>query len=59
MTQISIDSTEFQEFSVPFEGDLIDIVLNFRFDHWLIDVTYNNKELNGLRPFIRSNNVRR
>jgi hypothetical protein len=49
MTKIDIDSTEFQEFSVLFEGDLISITLNFRFDNWLMDLSYNDKELKGVR----------
>lgn len=49
MTQINIDATEFQEFSVPFEGDLITITLDFRFDNWLMSVNYQDKKLSGLR----------
>lgn len=49
MIKVDIDSTEFQEFSVPFEGELINIILNFRFDNWLMNVSYKDKELNGLR----------
>lgn len=49
MTKINIDSTEFQEFFVPFEDDLITISLNFRFDNWLMNVSYLDKELNGVR----------
>lgn len=49
MTKIDIDSTEFQEFSIPFEDSLIQIVLNFRFDNWLMNITYLDKQLNGVR----------
>lgn len=49
MTQIDIDSTEFQEFSILFEGELISVVLDFRFDNWLMNVSYQDKELNGVR----------
>ncbi len=49
MTKIDIDATEFQEFQVPFEDDLITIALNFRFDNWLMNVSYLEKELNGVR----------
>lgn len=49
MTKIDIDSTEYQEFSVPFEGELITVSLNFRIDNWLMDIAYQEKELNGVR----------
>ena len=49
MRKIDIDSTESQEFSISFEGDLINIVLDFRQGNWFMNVTYNDKTLNGIR----------
>ena len=49
MKKIEIDSTEFQEFSIPFEGELVTVTLNFRFDNWLMSVSYKDKEVNNLR----------
>jgi len=49
MKQITIDSTEFQEFTIPFEEDFIRITLNFRQGSWFMDLSYEDKTLNGVR----------
>lgn len=49
MKKIIIDSTEFQEFSVPFEGDFIRITLNFRQGAWFMSINHLDKDLNGIR----------
>jgi len=49
MTKIDIDNSPSQEFTIPFEGKLIFITLEFRLDYWLIDLTYKEKTLKGLK----------
>ena len=49
MLKIDIDATEFQEFTVPFEGEFITITLNFRQHIWLMNAAYKEKKVNGLK----------
>jgi len=49
MLKINIDDTPFQEFSIPFEGELINIVLSFRLDSWFMDLDFKKKSVKGLK----------
>ena len=49
MLKIEIDKTAFQSFLIPFEGENIDITLNFRSGYWFMDLKYKDKEVYGLK----------
>jgi len=49
MRKIQIDNDEHQEFVVPFEGNNVNIVMNFRQGSWFMSVSYKNKAVNGIR----------
>ena len=49
MKKITIDSTEFQEFSISFEGEFIRITLSFRQGSWFMDLNYKDKDIKGIR----------
>lgn len=49
MIKIVIEADEFQEFEVPFEEENIKIELNFRLNRWFMNVSYQDKSLNGVK----------